>query len=151
MPPGAPNGAHKSGLHYRVPPPYGGPQPYAIPTRGAIHGPVGGVSHVPPPGNRGFTGGGGGGGHLPHQQQGLGSGSGSQQAIGSAFNFPSMENPNSQPSPGGPLSQPGYVSNVSILFYYHFALCFFRIFFIYIFFENLVHLVDDSGAKPDIS
>ncbi|KAI3700502.1 hypothetical protein L2E82_45132 [Cichorium intybus] len=47
-----------------------------------------------------------GGGHLHHQQ-------GSQQPIGSSFNFPSMENPNSQPSPspGGPLSQPGYVSN----------------------------------------
>ncbi|KAI3765387.1 hypothetical protein L2E82_15420 [Cichorium intybus] len=34
-----------------------------------------------------------GGGHLHHQQ-------GSQQPIGSSFNFPSMENPNSQPSPG---------------------------------------------------
>ncbi|KAI3740197.1 hypothetical protein L2E82_30621 [Cichorium intybus] len=47
-----------------------------------------------------------GGGHLHHQQ-------GSQQPIGSSFNFPSMENPNSQPSPGGPLSQPGYVSNMT--------------------------------------
>ncbi|KAI3689592.1 hypothetical protein L2E82_47554 [Cichorium intybus] len=106
MPSGLPNGTHKPGLHYpisRVPPmpPYSGPQPYAIPTRGAIHGPVGGVPHVPPPGARGF-----GGGHLPHQQ-------GSQQPIGSSFNFPSMENPNSQPSPGGPLSQPGYVSNMT--------------------------------------
>ncbi|KAJ0594500.1 putative Helicase superfamily, ATP-binding domain, RNA helicase UPF1, UPF2-interacting [Helianthus annuus] len=117
MPPGPPNGAHKPGLHPagypmpRVPIPsyHGGPQPYAIPTRGAIHGPFGGVPHVPPPGNRGFGSGRGNAGHIPHQQ-------GSQQPIGagmgSSFNFP-MENPNSQPSPGGPLSQPGYVSNMT--------------------------------------
>ncbi|KAL8263801.1 hypothetical protein R6Q59_021931 [Mikania micrantha] len=117
MPPGPPNGTHKPGLHpagfpmSRVPiPPYhGGPQPYAIPTRGAIHGPFGGVPHVPPPANRGFGSGRGNAGHLPHQQS-------SQQPIGagmgSSFNYP-MENPNSQPSPGGPLSQPGYVSNMT--------------------------------------
>ncbi|KAI3756474.1 hypothetical protein L1987_56295 [Smallanthus sonchifolius] len=117
MPPGPPNGTHKPGLHPagypmpRVPisPYHGGPQPYAIPTRGAIHGPFGGVPHVPPPANRGFGSGRGNAGHLPHQQ-------GSQQPIGagmgSSFNFP-MENPNSQPSPGGPLSQPGYVSNMT--------------------------------------
>lgn len=124
MPPGPPNGTHKPGLHPaaypmpRVPlPPYHGgpPQPYAIPTRGAVHGPVGGVPHVPQPGNRGFGAGRGNAGapigsHLPHQQ-------GSQQPIGSMgsnFNFPSLDNPTSQPSVGGPLSQPGYVSNVSI-------------------------------------
>jgi regulator of nonsense transcripts 1 len=129
MPAGAPNGTHKPGLHPagdpvpRVPlPPYhGGPQPYAIPTRGAVHGPVGGVPHVPQPGNRGFGAGrgsnaaaaGGGapiGSHLPHQQ-------GSQQpigALGSNFNFPNLDGPNSQPSVGAPLSQPGYVSNMAV-------------------------------------
>ncbi|KAI3703427.1 hypothetical protein L1987_73495 [Smallanthus sonchifolius] len=113
MAPGPPNGTHKPGLHpaaypmprVPIPPYHGGPQPYAIPTCGAIHGPVGGV---PQPGNRGFGGDKGNVGHLPHQQ-------GSQQPIGagmgSGFNVSSMENPNSQPSPGGPLSQPGYVSN----------------------------------------
>lgn len=101
----------------RVPlPPFpGGPpsQPYAIPSRGAVHGPVGAVPHVPPPGSRGFGAGRGNAGapigsHLPHQQ-------GTQQAIGnigSTFNFPALENPNSQPSVGGPLSQPGFVNNV---------------------------------------
>ncbi|KAK9067995.1 hypothetical protein SSX86_012106 [Deinandra increscens subsp. villosa] len=113
MAPGPPNGTHKPGLHPaaypmpRVPIPsyHGGPQPYAIPTRGAIHGPVGGA----PSGNRGFGGGRGNAGHLPHQgsQQPIGAG------MGSSFNFSSMENPNSQPSPGGPLSQPGYVSNMT--------------------------------------
>lgn len=101
----------------RVPlPPFpGGPpsQPYAIPSRGAVHGPVGAVPHVPPPGSRGFGAGRGSSGapigsHLSQQQ-------GSQQTIGSLgpnFNFPSLENPSSQPSVGGPLSQPGYVNNV---------------------------------------
>lgn len=85
-------------------------QPYAIPTRGAVHGPVGGVPHGPPPGSRGFGAGRGGaapiGSHLPHQQ-------GTQQTIGgSNFNFPPLENANSQPSAGGQLSQPGFVNNV---------------------------------------
>ncbi|PWA93283.1 RNA helicase [Artemisia annua] len=82
---------------------------YAIPTRGAIHGPVGGIPHVPQPGSRGFSAAGrGNAGHLPHQQQQpIGAG------MGSGFNFPSMETPNSQPSPGGPLSQPGFVSNMT--------------------------------------
>nr|GEY08742.1 regulator of nonsense transcripts 1 homolog [Tanacetum cinerariifolium] len=118
MPSGPPNGTHKPGLHPaaypmpRVPIPsyHGGPQPYAIPMRGAIHGPVGGIPHVPQPGSRGFSAGRGNAGHLPHQQQ-------QQQPIGagmgSSFNFPSMETPNSQPSPGGPLSQPGFVSNMT--------------------------------------
>lgn len=128
MPPGPPNGSHKPGLHpaaypmprVPIPPYHGGPQPYAIPTRG-VHGPIGGVPHVPQPGSRGFTAGrgtpGGGpiGSHLGHQQ-------GSQPPIGapmgSNFNFSSLENPTSQSSVGGPspLSQPGYVSNVSIFF-----------------------------------
>ncbi|KAK6146412.1 hypothetical protein DH2020_020281 [Rehmannia glutinosa] len=124
MPPGPPNGAHKPGVHpsgYAMPrvpiPPYhGGPpsQPYAIPTRGAVHGPVGGVPQVPQPGSRGFGAGRGNssapiGSHLQHQQ-------GTQPPIGSLasnFNFPSMENASSQPTVAGPLSQPGYVSNVT--------------------------------------
>lgn len=123
MPFGPPNGTHKPGMHPsgyplpRVPlPPFPGaphPQPYAIPTRGAVHGPIGGVPQVPQPGNRGFGAGRGStagpiGGHLPHQQN-------SQQAlggIGSPFNFPPFENPNSQPSVGGPLSQAGLMTQV---------------------------------------
>ncbi|KAL0446420.1 UNVERIFIED_CONTAM: Regulator of nonsense transcripts 1 [Sesamum latifolium] len=124
MPPGPPNGAHKPGVHpsgYAMPrvplPPYHGAppsQPYAIPTRGAVHGPVGAVPQVPQPGSRGFGAGRGNssapiGSHLPHQQ-------GVQPPIGSLpsnFNFPSMENASSQPTVGVPLSQPGYVSNVT--------------------------------------
>ncbi|XP_020093932.1 regulator of nonsense transcripts 1 homolog isoform X3 [Ananas comosus] len=123
VPFGPPNGTHKPGMHPsgyplpRVPlPPFPGaphPQPYAIPTRGAVHGPIGGVPQVPQPGNRGFGAGRGStagpiGGHLPHQQN-------SQQAlggIGSPFNFPPFENPNSQPSVGGPLSQAGLMTQV---------------------------------------
>lgn len=121
MPPGAPNGTHKPAVHptgfpmTRVPlPPYHGAppsQPYAIPSRGAVHGPVGAVPQVPQPGSRGFGAGRGNaapiGSHLQHQ--------GSQQPVGSlgpSFNFP-LESPNGQPSVGGPLSQPGFVSNVS--------------------------------------
>ncbi|XP_008786216.2 regulator of nonsense transcripts 1 homolog isoform X1 [Phoenix dactylifera] len=125
MPFGPPNGTHKPGVHpagYPLPripvPPFpGGPhsQPYAIPTRGAVHGPIGAVPQVPQPGNRGFGAGRGNaggpiGGHLAHQQT-------SQQAlggIGSAFNFPALDNPNSQPSVGGPLSQPGLMTQVPV-------------------------------------
>ncbi|KAL9246906.1 hypothetical protein vseg_020385 [Gypsophila vaccaria] len=116
---GPPNVTHKPGLHPagfpmpQVPihPYHGAPptQPYAIPTR-AVHGPVGAVPQSPQPGSRGFGAGRGSaapiGSHLPHQQ-------GSQQPIGNlgpGFNFP-LESPNSQPSVGGPLSQPGFVSN----------------------------------------
>ncbi|BBH02978.1 hypothetical protein Prudu_013710 [Prunus dulcis] len=71
------------------------------------------VPHVPQPGSRGFGAGRGNAGapigsHLPHQQ-------GTQQNVGnlgSTFNFPALENPNSQPSVGGPLSQPGFVNNM---------------------------------------
>ncbi|KAG7952432.1 hypothetical protein I3843_12G058400 [Carya illinoinensis] len=123
--PGPPNGTHKPGVHpagypmprVPLPPFHGGPpsQPYAIPTRGAVHGPVGAVPHIPPPGSRGFGAGRGNAGaaigsHLPHHQ-------GTQQAIGnigSTFNFPALENPNSQPSVGGPLSQPGFVNNMPV-------------------------------------
>ncbi|KAJ4846831.1 ATP-dependent helicase NAM7 [Turnera subulata] len=125
MPPAAANGAHKPGMHpsgfpmprVPIPPFHGGPhsQPYAIPSRGAVHGPVGAVPHVPTPGSRGFGAGRGNAGapigsHLPHQQ-------GTQQSIGnigSTFNFPPLDNPNSQPSVGGPLSQPGYVNNMTV-------------------------------------
>ncbi|XP_044504127.1 regulator of nonsense transcripts 1 homolog isoform X4 [Mangifera indica] len=125
IPPGPPNGTHKPGVHPagfpmpRVPlPPFqGGPpsQPYAIPTRGSVHGPVGAVPHVPQPGSRGFGAGRGNAGapigsHLQHQQA-------TQQTmgtIGSTFNFPSLENPNSQPSVGGPLTQPGFVNNMPV-------------------------------------
>ncbi|GMH09266.1 hypothetical protein Nepgr_011107 [Nepenthes gracilis] len=123
VPPGPPNGTHKPGLHPafpmpRVPlPPYHGappPQPYAIPTRGAVHGPVGAVPQGPQPGTRGFGAGRGSaapiGSHLPHQQ-------GSQQAVGNLgtnFSFPPLENPNSQLSVGGPLSQTGFVSNIPV-------------------------------------
>ena len=137
MPPGPPNGTHKPGVHPtgfpmpRVPlPPFAGPpsQPYAIPTREAVHGPVGTVPQVPLPGSQGFGAGRGNAGapigsHLPHQQ-------GMQQnvgTIGSTFNFP-LENPNSQPYVGGPLSQPGFVNNVRtisfpfLLLFYFFCL-----------------------------
>lgn len=128
MPPGPSNGTHKPGVHPTgypmarapLPPFHGGPQsqPYAIPTRGAVHGPVGAVPHVPPPGSRGFSAGRGNssataGNHLPHQQ-------GTQQSLGnlgSTFNFPALENPNSQPSVGGPLSQPGFANNVCALLF----------------------------------
>ncbi|KAL3619416.1 Regulator of nonsense transcripts 1-like protein [Castilleja foliolosa] len=125
MPPGPPNGAHKTGVHpsgYAMPqvpvPPYQGAppsQPYAIPNRGAEHGPVGAVPQIPQPGNRGFGVGRGNSSvpidsHLPHQQ-------GIQPPIGSLgsnFSFPSMENAGSHPAVAGPLSQPGYVSNMAV-------------------------------------
>ncbi|GAB2273676.1 Regulator of nonsense transcripts 1-like protein [Dionaea muscipula] len=121
LPPGPPNGTHKPGVHaagFPVPraalPYHGAPpsQPYAIPTRGAVHGPVGAGPQVPQPGTRGFGAGRGSaapiGSHLPHQQ-------GSQQAVGNIgpnFNFPPSENPNGQSSVGGPLTQPGFVPNI---------------------------------------
>ncbi|MBA0709688.1 hypothetical protein Golax_024712 [Gossypium laxum] len=124
MPPGPPNGTNKPGVHPtgfpmpRVPlPPFPGSpsQPYTIPSRGAVHGPVRAVPQVPQPGSRGFGAGRGNasapiGHHLPHQQ-------GTQQnvgTIGSPFNFPPLEIPNSQPSVGGPLSQPGFVNNMPV-------------------------------------
>ncbi|XP_043716368.1 regulator of nonsense transcripts 1 homolog isoform X1 [Telopea speciosissima] len=125
MPFGPPNGTHKPGVHPtgfpvpRIPlPPFpGGPhsQPYAIPTRGAVHGPIGAVPQVPQAGSRGFGAGRGNaggpiGGHLSHQQ-------GSQQSmgnIGSTFNFPALDNPNSQPSAGGNLSQTGLMTQMPV-------------------------------------
>ncbi|KAK4800827.1 hypothetical protein SAY86_021314 [Trapa natans] len=119
------NGAPKPGVHpagfpmsqFPIPSFHGAPhsQPYAIPSRGGVHGPVGAVPHVPQPGNRGFGAGRGNsaspiGSHLPRQQ-------GNQQTIGnvgSNFNFPVLEGTNSQPSMGGPMSQPGFVNNVPV-------------------------------------
>lgn len=105
----------------RVPlPPFpGGPhsQPYAIPTRGAVHGPVGAIPQVPQPGNRGFGAGRGNaggpiGGHLPHQQS-----SQPLTGIGSVFNFPPLDNPSSQPSIGAPASQTGLMTQVRFFYY----------------------------------
>ncbi|KAJ7011271.1 regulator of nonsense transcripts 1 [Populus alba x Populus x berolinensis] len=124
MPPAPPNGTHKPGAHpagfpmprVPIPPFHGDPpsQPYAIPTRGAVHGPIGAVPQVPQPGSRGFGAGRGNAGapigsHLPHQQ-------GTQQGIGNigSFNFSSLDNPNSQPSVGSALSQPGYINNIPV-------------------------------------
>lgn len=121
----SPSGPHKPAVHpagfpvprLPLPPFHGGPhsQPYAIPTRAAVHGPIGAVPQVPQPGSRGFGAGRGNaggpiGGHLSHQQ-------GSQQArgsIGSGFNFPPLDNPNSQSSVGGPLSQTGLMTQMPV-------------------------------------
>uniref|UniRef100_A0A0E0LKI4 DNA2/NAM7 helicase helicase domain-containing protein n=1 Tax=Oryza punctata TaxID=4537 RepID=A0A0E0LKI4_ORYPU len=80
----------------------------------SLHGPIGAVPPVPQPGNRNFgpRGNTGGpiGGHLAHQQN-------SQQAMGgmgSAFNFPGLENPSSQPSGGGPMSQTGLMTQMPV-------------------------------------
>lgn len=125
MPFGPPNGTPKPGVHpagYPLPriplPPFlGAPhsQPYAIPTRGAVHGPIGAVPQVPQPGNRGFGAGRGNaggpiGGHLVHHQQA------SQQGLGGmgSFSFP-LDNPNTQPSVGAPLSQSGLMTQVASL------------------------------------
>ncbi|CAA6673842.1 unnamed protein product [Spirodela intermedia] len=99
------NGVPKPGVHpgggYPLPriplPPFpAGPhsQPYAIPTRGAIHGPL--ELFLRSPRNAG----GHIGGHLSHPD-------GSQHALGnlgSAFNFP-LDSSNSQPSVGGLMTQ----------------------------------------------
>lgn len=102
MPSGPPSGSRLHPAGYPIPrvpfsPFPGGPpsQPYAIPTRGPVG--TGRGSSV--------------GGHLPHQQA-------TQHNVGTIgpnVNFP-LDSPNSQPSPGGPLSQPGYVSIALISF-----------------------------------
>ncbi|EPS71258.1 hypothetical protein M569_03501, partial [Genlisea aurea] len=122
-PTNTPNGPHRPGSHpsgysvHRGPaPPYHGappPQPYAIPSRAPVHGPIGAVPQVPQPGIRGFSSGRGNstapiGSHLPQQQQG-----GAQTGVGNHFNFSSpMENA----VVGGPSSQSGFVSNVSLAY-----------------------------------
>jgi regulator of nonsense transcripts 1 len=103
--------------HMPFPPFPGGPhsQPYAIPNRGSLHGPIGAVPPVPQPGGRNFGGahsstGGPIGGHLGQQN--------SQQAMGGmepAYNFTGLENPSSQPSAGGQMSQTGLMTQVCIM------------------------------------
>lgn len=100
MPSGPPSGSRLHPAGYPIPrvpfsPFPGGPpsQPYAIPTRGPV----------------GTGRGSSAGGHLPHQQA-------TQHNVGTIgpnVNYP-LDSPNSQPSPGGPLSQPGYVNIVRI-------------------------------------
>ncbi|XP_051216149.1 regulator of nonsense transcripts 1 homolog isoform X1 [Lolium perenne] len=123
VPFGPPNGAHKPGVHpsgYPLPrmpfPPFPGSphsQPYAIPTRGSLHGAIGAVPAVPQPGSRNFGAprantAGPIGGHLPPHQQN------SQQAMGPTYNYPGLENPSSQPSGGGPMSQPGLMTQMPV-------------------------------------
>ncbi|VAH45789.1 unnamed protein product [Triticum turgidum subsp. durum] len=124
VPFGPPNGAHKPGVHpsgYPLPrmpyPPFPGSphsQPYAIPTRGSLHGPIGAVPAAPQPVNRNFGAprantGGPIGGHLAAHQQN------SQQAMGSVgptFNF--AGDPSSQPSGGGLMSQSGLMTQMPV-------------------------------------
>ncbi|KAF7000814.1 hypothetical protein CFC21_016623 [Triticum aestivum] len=124
VPFGPPNGAHKPGVHpsgyplARMPyPPFPGSphsQPYAIPTRGSLHGPIGAVPAVPQPVNRNFGAprantGGPIGGHLAAHQQN------SQQAMGSVgptYNF--AGDPSSQPSGGGLMSQSGLMAQMPV-------------------------------------
>uniref|UniRef100_A0A453BGB3 Uncharacterized protein n=1 Tax=Aegilops tauschii subsp. strangulata TaxID=200361 RepID=A0A453BGB3_AEGTS len=89
-------------------------QPYAIPTRGSLHGPIGAVPAVPQPVNRNFGAprantGGPIGGHLAAHQQN------SQQAMGSVgptYNF--AGDPSSQPSGGGLMSQSGLMAQMPV-------------------------------------
>ncbi|KAH9539277.1 hypothetical protein CY35_15G049600 [Sphagnum magellanicum] len=88
----------------------GGPQmqPYAIPSRGGGHGPIGGIPQIPQSGSRGFgagrgiSTGGPIGGHLSHHQA-------SQQhaGLGTSFGFGGLDNLATQPSVGGLLTQQG--------------------------------------------
>lgn len=87
-------------------------QPYAIPTRGGMHGPIGGVPQGPQSGSRGFSAGRGStggpiGGHLSHHQ-----GSQHQGTLGASFAFGGLDNPATQPSLGGPLTQQGLLTQV---------------------------------------
>lgn len=81
-------------------------QPYAIPSRGGMHGPIGAIPQVPQAGQRGFGTGRGStsgpiGGHLPHHQA-------SQQQT--AFGFGGLDSPATQPSLGGPMTQQGLLT-----------------------------------------
>jgi regulator of nonsense transcripts 1 len=88
----------------------GGPQmqPYAIPSRGGGHGPIGGIPQIPQSGSRGFgagrgiSTGGPIGGHLSQHQA-------SQQhaGLGTSFGFGGLDNLATQPSVGGLLTQQG--------------------------------------------
>jgi regulator of nonsense transcripts 1 len=116
------NGSHKpAGSPYPMPriplPAFATPltQPYAIPSRGAVHGPIGGAPQGPQTGNRGFgmgrgSAGGPIGGHLPHHQLGQQLGN-----LGSGFNFGGIDNPSTQASVGGALSQTGLMTQAWVL------------------------------------
>lgn len=122
---GMTNGVHKSGVPHhggltpsRIPLPAfpGAPhtQPYAIPSRGGVHGPIGAVPQGPQAGSRGFGAGRGSaggpiGGHLPHHQA-----SQSHGTINAGFSFANIENPATQPSVGGPLLQQGLMTQVKL-------------------------------------
>jgi regulator of nonsense transcripts 1 len=88
-------------------------QPYAIPSRGGGHGPIGGIPQIPQSGSRGFgagrgiSTGGPIGGHLSHHQA-------SQQhaGLGTSFGFGGLDNLATQPSVGGLLTQQGSMTQV---------------------------------------
>lgn len=105
---------HKGGVPHGLPPSRGVPgfpsapltQPYAIPSRGGLHGPIGAVPQVPQAGSRGFGSGRGStsgpiGGHLSHHQA-------APQA--SPFGFGGLDSPATQPSLGGPMTQQGLMT-----------------------------------------
>lgn len=86
-------------------------QPYAIPSRGGIHGPIGGGPQGPQSGSRGFGAGRGTtngpiGGHLSHHQ------ASQQQGSLGAFGFGGLEGPATQASLGGPMTQQGMINQV---------------------------------------
>lgn len=86
-------------------------QPYAIPSRGGIHGPIGGGPQGPQSGSRGFGAGRGTtngpiGGHLSHHQ------ASQQQGSLGVFGFGGLEGPATQASLGGPMTQQGMINQV---------------------------------------
>jgi len=111
-----PGGHHQGGLVPGRAPLVGYPggphmQPYAIPSRGGVHGPIGGIPQIPQSGSRGFgagrgiSTGGPIGGHLSHHQA-------SQQhaGLGTSFGFGGLDNLATQPSVAGLLTQQGSVT-----------------------------------------
>jgi len=86
-------------------------QPYAIPSRGGIHGPIGGGPQGPQSGSRGFGAGRGTtngpiGGHLSHHQ------ASQQQGSLGVFGFGGLEGPATQASLGGPMTQQGMINQM---------------------------------------
>jgi regulator of nonsense transcripts 1 len=94
----------------------GGPhmQPYAIPSRGGVHGPIGGIPQIPQGGSKGFgagrgiSTGGPIGGHLSHHQA-----SRQHAGLGMSFGFGGLDNLATQPSAGGLLTQQGSMTQVN--------------------------------------
>ncbi|XP_024357532.1 regulator of nonsense transcripts 1 homolog [Physcomitrium patens] len=87
-------------------------QPYAIPSRGGMHGPIGAVPQVPQAGSRGFGAGRGStsgpiGGHLSQHQTPQ-----QQGALGGAFQFGGLDSPATQASAGGPMTQQGIMTQM---------------------------------------